>query len=163
MERFLFTIVLMFVTLLQSTFFPAMELLNIIPDFALVLLLVWSASRGMEEGLLWAFGLGLWMDFLTLDPLGTHVIPLLAVALIGGAVRGKLFRSGAVLPVVAVAGATIVYRVIGVLIQTFSGQGVEVTGEARLAILAALLNALLVPLVYGFLLMMDRWLPRRVS
>lgn len=163
MDRFLFTIVLMFMTLLQATFFPATELLSIIPDFALVFLLVWSASRGVQEGLLWAFGLGLWIDFLTLDPLGTHVIPLLAVAVIGGSVRGRLFRSGAVLPVVAVIGATLAFRVIEVLMQTFSGRGVEVAGEVRLAILAAFLNALLVPLVYGFLLMMDRWLPRRVS
>ena len=163
MDRFLFTIVLMFLTLLQATFLPAMELLNIVPDVALVLLLVWSASRGPEEGLLWAFGLGLWVDFLTLDPLGTHVIPFLAVAIIGGLVRGRLFRSGAVLPIVAVVGATIVYRLIEVLMQTFSGRAVELTGEVRLAVLAALLNALLVPLVYGLLLMMDRWLPRRVS
>lgn len=155
--------VLMFVTLLQATFFPAMELLNIIPDFALVLLLVWSASRGVEEGLLWAFGLGLWLDFLTLDPLGSHVIPLLVVAIIGGVTRGRLFRSGLVLPAVAVIGATMSYRLIEMLMKVFSGRGVEVTGEVRLALLAALLNVLLVPLVYGLVLVMDRWIPKRVS
>lgn len=163
MDRFLFTMVLMFVTLLQATFFPAMELLNIIPDFALVLLLVWSASRGVEEGLLWAFGLGLWLDFLTLDPLGSHVIPLLVVAIIGGVTRGRLFRSGLVLPAVAVIGATMSYRLIEMLMKVFSGRGVEVTGEVRLALLAALLNVLLVPLVYGLVLVMDRWIPKRVS
>jgi len=155
--------VLMFVTLLQATFFPATELLNIIPDFALVLLLVWSASRGVEEGLLWAFGLGLWLDFLTLDPRGSHVIPLLVVAIIGGVTRGRLFRSGLVLPAVAVIGATMSYRLIEMLMKVFSGRGVEVTGEVRLALLAALLNVLLVPLVYGLVLVMDRWIPKRVS
>ena len=163
MDRFLFSITLMFVTLLQATFFPATALLNIIPDFALVLLLVWSASRGVEEGLLWAFGLGLWIDFLTLDPLGTHVLPLLTVAIIGGLARGRLFRSGLVLPAVAVIGATITYRLVEMIVKVFSGRPVEMTGEIRLALLAALLNVLLVPLVYGFVLIMDRWIPKRVS
>lgn len=154
---------LMFVTLLQATFFPATMLLNIVPDFALVLLLVWSASRGLEEGLLWAFGLGLWLDFLTLDPLGTHVLPLLVVAVIGGLTRGRLFRSGLVLPAVAVIGATVAYRLIEMLVKVFTGRVVELTGEIRLALLAALLNVLLVPLVYGCILIMDRWIPKRVS
>lgn len=163
MDRFLFTMALMFVTLLQATFFPALELLNIMPDFALVLLLVWSSSRGVEEGMLWAFGLGLWFDFLTLDPLGTHVIPFLAVAIIGGITRGRLFRSGLILPALSVIGATLLYRLIEMLMKVFNGQPVEVIGEARLAILAALLNVLLVPLVYGWILMIDRWIPKRVS
>jgi rod shape-determining protein MreD len=162
-DRFLFTIALMSVTLLQATFFPATAVLYIVPDFALVLLLVWSASRGVEEGLLWAFGLGIWLDFLTLDPLGTHVLPLLAVAVIGGLARGRLFRSGLVLPAVSVIGATIAYRLIEMLVKVFSGRPVELTGEIRLALLAALLNMLLVPLVYGFVLIMDRWIPKRVS
>lgn len=163
MDRFLFSITLMSVALLQATFFPAAAWLNIIPDFALVLLLVWSASRGVEEGLLWAFGLGLWIDFLTLDPLGTHVLPLLTVAIIGGLARGRLFRSGLVLPAVAVIGATFTYRLVEMIVKVFSGRTVEMTGEIRLALLAALLNVLLVPLVYGFVLIMDRWIPKRVS
>jgi rod shape-determining protein MreD len=162
-DRFLFAMALMFVTLLQATFFPATMLLNIVPDFALVLLLVWSASRGVEEGLLWAFGLGLWIDFLTLDPLGTHVLPLLVVAIIGGLARGRLFRSGLIFPALAVIGATVAYRLIEMLVKVFSGRSVELTGEVRLALLAALLNVLLVPLVYGCILVMDRWIPKRVS
>lgn len=163
MDRFLFSMALMLVTLVQATFMPATAFLNIVPDFALVLLLIWSASRGIEEGMLWAFGLGLWLDVLTLDPLGTHVLPLLAVAIIGGLTRGRLFRSGLVLPAIAVIGATLSYRVIEMLMKMFSGRGVEVSGELRLALLAALLNVLLVPLVYGFVLVMDRWIPKRVS
>ena len=163
MDRFLFSIALMFVALLQATLFPASAVLNVIPDFALVLLLVWSASRGVEEGLLWAFGLGLWIDFLTLDPLGTHVLPLMVVAVIGGVTQGRLFRSGIVLPAVAVFGATMAYRLVGMTFNVFSGRTVEMSGEIRLALLAALLNVMLVPLVYGFVLIMDRWIPKRVS
>ena len=163
MDRFLFSMALMLVTLVQASFMPATALLNIVPDFALVLLLVWSASRGMEEGLLWAFGLGLWIDFLTLDPLGTHVLPLLVVAIVGGLTRGRLFRSGLILPAVAVVGATVSYRIVEMVIKVFSGRSVELTGELRLALLAALLNVLLVPLVYGLVLVMDRWIPKRVS
>lgn len=163
MDRFLFAISLMSVTLLQATFFPATNWLSIVPDFGLVLLLVWSSSRGVEEGVVWAFGLGLWLDFLTLDMLGTHVLPLLVVAVIGGLSQGRLFRSGLVLPAVAVIGATLAYRIVEMLVRVLTGDVVIVSAEVRLAVLAALLNVMLVPLVYGFVLIMDRWIPKRVS
>lgn len=163
MDRFLFAICLMSVALLQATFVPAANVLTIVPDVALVLLLVWSSSRGVREGVIWACGLGLWLDFLTLDMLGTHVLPLLVVAVIGGVSQGRLFRSGLVLPAVAVIGATLAYRIVEMLVRVLTGDVVLMPAEVRLAILAALLNVLLVPLVYGFVLIMDRWIPKRVS
>lgn len=163
MDRLLFAISLMSVALLQATFVPATNWLNIVPDVALVLLLVWSSSRGIEEGVVWALGLGLWLDFLTLDLLGSHVLPLMVVAVIGGLAQGRLFRSGLVLPAMAVIGATLAHRIVDILVRVLTGHVVIVPAEIRLAVLAALLNVLLVPLVYGFVLIMDRWIPKRVS
>lgn len=161
--RVLFALLLMFFALLQSSFLPATGLMGVVPDFALVFLLIWSSARGTPEGLIWAFGLGLWLDLLTLDPLGTHAIALLAVAAMGGAVRGRLFRSGAILPILAVIIATLAYGMLLIVVHLLQGVHVDVSGAMRLALLNALLNALLVPLAYGVLLMFERWVPRRVS
>ncbi|MFW6074714.1 MAG: rod shape-determining protein MreD, partial [Chloroflexota bacterium] len=107
MGRVLFALTLMVAGIIQASLSPSLQLLEVMPDFALVFLLIWSASYGVDEGLIWAFGLGLWLDFLTLTPLGSHAIPMLVVALVGGAVRGRFLRSGAILPIVAVVVATI--------------------------------------------------------
>lgn len=161
--RFLFATTLFFTGLIQASLLPSLALLEIMPNFALVFLLIWSASYGPEEGMLWAFGLGLWLDVLTLAPLGTHSIALLVVALVGGAVRGQFFRSGAILPVVAVIGATLAFGMIRMTMQYLSGGPVSFVASLRLAVIAAFLNALVVPFAYGALLMFERWAPRRVS
>jgi rod shape-determining protein MreD len=161
-SRGLFAVLLVFTALLQASFFPATGFIGIAPDFALVLLLVWSATRGIYEGLFWAFGLGLWMDLLTMDPLGTHAVALLAVAAIGGATRGKLFHSGMILPLVAILAATLAFSLVLLFLDALRGEGGDLAGMLRLALMTALLNALLVPLAYGFLFVFDRWVPRRV-
>ena len=160
--RILFAILLLLTGLLQATFFPATGAIGIVPDFALVFLLIRSSTHGVTEGMFWAAGLGLWIDLLTMDPLGTHVLALLVVALIGGATRGKLFRSGAVLPVLTVIAATMAYGLVLVILSFMAGDSVSVASAARLAVMTSLLNALLVPLAYGVLLVFDRWMPRHV-
>ena len=162
MSRVLFGALLLLTALLQATFFPATGLLSIVPDFALVFLLIRSATHGVSEGLIWAAGLGFWIDLLSMDPLGTHVLALLVVAVIGGATQGKLFRSGAILPVLTVLGATLAYSLVIVLLSLAAGETVGAGSALRLTIMTSLLNALLVPLAYGVLLVFDRWIPRRV-
>lgn len=156
-----FAALLLLIAMVQATFMPATGLLGIVPDIALVFILIWSATHGVYEGLFWAFGLGLWLDLLTLEPLGMHAIALLVVAVVGGATRGKLFRSGAILPVVAVVVATLASSLVQLLLRSFAGEVGDVAGALRLAVMAALLNALLVPLAYGCLFVFDRWIPHR--
>jgi len=160
--RILFALLLLVTALLQATFLPATGMLSIVPDFAMVFLLIRSATHGVSEGLVWAAALGLWIDLLTMDPLGTHVLALLVVAIIGGATRGKLFRSGAIFPLLAVLAATFAYSLVLVILSIAAGDPVGGVSAIRLTIMTALLNALLVPLAYGVMLVFERLVPRRV-
>lgn len=159
--RVLFGVLLLAAALVQATFLPALGLLAVGPDLALIFLLIWSATHGVREGLWWAFGLGIWLDLLTLDPLGAHVLPLLVVALIGGAAQGRLFRSGIILPMLAVIGASLASHLVAQLIDVARGEGMAALGLLRLAVTTAFLNALLVPLAWLVLLLVDRFIPRR--
>lgn len=148
--------------LIQATFLSTLGLIGIVPDITLVVLLIWSSSHGVTEGMAWAFGLGLWIDLLTMDPLGTHALALLIVGIIGGLMQGRFFRSGVFLPIAAAFGATIAYSIVAFLLTSAGGSGVDLVGMARFSVLSAFINALLVPLVYVFLLACDRWVPRHV-
>ena len=163
MSRLLFALLLMAAVLVQASFFPAIEGVEVIPNIALVLLLVWSASHSAEEGLIWAFALGLWFDMVTLDPLGIHAIPLLTVALAGWAVRGRFFRSGAILPIVAVVAVTIGAGFLGIVIDFLRGERILFVGQMRILLVMAFLNALFVPLIYLVVLIIERVTPGRVS
>ncbi|MEZ4523965.1 MAG: rod shape-determining protein MreD [Thermomicrobiales bacterium] len=163
MGRFLFALLLLSATLFQSSFLQAIDGVEVVPNIALVLLLVWSASHSVEEGLIWAFALGLWFDLLTLDPLGIHAIPLMIVALGGWVVSGRLFRSGAILPIVAVVAVTIAAGFVGIMFDVLSGERVLFLGQMRLLLVTAFLNALFVPLIYIVVLIIERVTPSRVS
>jgi len=160
--RIFFAILLLGTALLQATFVPATGFLGIVPDFALVFLLIRSSTHGLTEGLVWAGMLGFWIDLLVMEPLGTHVLALIVVAMIGAATRDKLFRSGAILPILTVLAATMAYSFVLIILSALAGDPVGGVGAIRLAIMTSLLNALLVPIAYGVLLVFDRWMPRRV-
>jgi rod shape-determining protein MreD len=163
MGRILFALLLITAALIQATFFQAIEGVEVIPNIALVLLLVWSTSHSVEEGLIWAFALGLWFDMLTLDPLGIHAIPFMLVALAGWAVRGRFFRSGAILPIAAVIAVTIGAGFVDIIVDLLRGERVLFVGQMRILLVMAFLNALFVPFIYLVVLIIERVMPSRVS
>ncbi len=163
MSRLAFALILIIASILQASFLPAVGILELSPNFVLVLLLIWSSNYGIEEGLIWAFFLGIWLDLLTLDPLGTQSIALMTVAVVGGSIQGRFFRSGAILPVVAVVVATITYYLTRLLLDVLSGDPVALVGSMRIVLISSLLNVLVVPLAYAGLLLSERLTPRRVS
>lgn len=110
-----------------------------------------------------AFGLGIWLDLITMDTLGTHVLTLLPVAVIGALASWRLLRSGMMLPILAVIAATIAAAFVDTVLTTLSGNVPEPFAATRLAIATALLNAVLVPFAWGFTLVIDRWIPRHAS
>ncbi len=163
MGRVLFGILLLIAGLIQVSLSPEMWIIDVTPNIALVFLLVWSASRGAEEGLIWAFGLGLWLDFLTLNQLGSSSLALMVVALVGASVHGRFFRSGAILPIAAVFIATIAHAFFTELVDAFGPGTFDPVATMRIAVLTGLLNMLVVPIIYLVTLFMERWLPTRVS
>ena len=62
MGRLLFAILIVTALFFQATIWQEVGPLAVLPDLVMVLLLVWSAMRGVPEGLFWAFGLGLLID-----------------------------------------------------------------------------------------------------
>lgn len=149
--------------LIQASFFPATGLIGMYPDLVLVFLLVWSAHHGVDEGLWMAFGLGLWLDVITMDRLGTHVLTLLPVAVIGALASWRLLRSGMLLPFLAVVAATLASAAVDSILSTLGGHTPELFAATRLAIATALLNAVIVPFAWGITLIIDRWIPRHAS
>ena len=153
MTRVVFGLLVVTAALSQATLMPELGLLEVLPNLVLVLLLVWSALRGVSEGLIWVFGTGLLLDLLAMDPLGTNGLALLVVALLGGGpARRRFFHSGMIFPIVVAVIATVAHAV---LLAALRDGG---AAALRLVALQALLNALLVPPLYLIAGWMDRWL-----
>ena len=163
MTRPLFAVFLFIAALLQSTLLPRWQLLVVTPGLVVVLLLAWSAYRGIPEALAWVLVAGLVLDVLALDRLGANALALLPVALLGGLSRGRFFHSALVFPMVLAMAATFLYVGTLLALRGLLGEGGDVSQMlGRVTVLQALLNALLVPPVYGIVGWLQRMEPERV-
>jgi rod shape-determining protein MreD len=160
-KRFLFALLLVATASVQVTLLPRLNPLQVSPDLVLGLILVSSSLNGVALGMAWAALAGLTMDLLTLEPLGSHGLALLLVAVIGGVARRRLFRSDVLVPMGLVVLATLTSQSISAGINWALGQRPAVELVARVALLTALLNVTAVPLVYGSIVMLERFGRRR--
>ena len=162
MTRPVFGLLLIAAALLQTALLPRWQVLAVFPSLVMVLLFAWSAYRALPEALLWAFAAGLLLDILGLDRLGTNALALLPVALLGGLSRGRFFQSGLVFPMVLAVVATFTYVATLLALRGLVGEGGGVEqAVGRITVLQALLNALMVPVVFALVGWLQRLEPER--
>ena len=172
MPRLVFAILLLLMALAQNTILPMGRIIGIAPDLVLVTLLLWSATVEPGEGLAWAFGIGIFIDLLTLAPLGSTALSLLPVALIGWLSRGRFFQSGLLFPLLMTLAATVAHS-LALMILTWllvllrlnpPGSGaIDPVATLQLATLGALLNAIIAPPLYVIVQSINRWIGRNES
>jgi rod shape-determining protein MreD len=155
--RFLLATILILVATAQGTLFTFASWFGIAPNLVLVLVLVLSTRFGVREGIVWAFGAGLMLDLLVLDPLGTNALALFPVAIIGGIARRPMLQSGLLLTMLMVLLATLAHFSVASLIDTLSGTGFAVSTSIRLGLVTSFLNTLVVPPLYGLVILLDRF------
>jgi rod shape-determining protein MreD len=154
--RLIFALAIATLAFAQAALIPAVNVLSIGPNFVLVLIMVWSAERGIAEGVIWALPVGILLDLLAIDPLGSNALALIPVAIIGGLARRRVFQSGVIIPMLLVLAATVAHQATASVIAVATGSSVSLLGTARLAILTALLNVAVVPLLYVGAAILDR-------
>ena len=160
MPRIVFAIFLALMALLQTTVLPMGRFIGITPDLVLVSLLLWSANREPREGLVWAFGIGIFLDLLTLSPIGSTSLALLPVAVTGWLSRTRFFQSGLLFPLLMTMVATLAHSLALLLLAPLTGNHLNLITVARLAMLGALLNAVVVPPLYLIVQLLERWIGR---
>jgi rod shape-determining protein MreD len=151
---------LMFFALLQTTVLPKANFLGIIPDLLLVSLLLWCAGREPGEGLLWTFGIGLFLDLLTMSPFGSSALILLPVTITAWFSRSPFFQSGLLFPMLMVMVATFLHGLAQTLLAPILGGHMNFVALVQLSTLGALLNALMAPLLYLIIQLLNRWMER---
>lgn len=162
MARPVFAALLIVAALLQTALLPRWQILAVTPGLVVVLILGWSAYRGLPEALAWVLAAGLLLDILGLDTLGANAMALLPVAVLGGLARGRFFHSALVFPMVLAMAATFAYVAVLLGLRGLLGEG---SGAAQvlgaMTLLQALMNAVLVPPIFGFLGWLQRTEPER--
>lgn len=144
--------------LAQVSLMPSAALGAAVPLLPLLLVVSWAQLRGARAALAWALAAGLLCDQLSIAPLGTFTVPLLAATLVVAAGAGRL-ADALVMPAVFAAAATTVFVVVQLGVLGATGRVVDARPESvlRLVVPSVLLNLLWLPIVYFPL----RWWARR--
>jgi rod shape-determining protein MreD len=154
--RLSFAILLILIAVAQSTLASLTQMFGIAPNVVLVMVLLLSTRFGVREGVAWAFGAGMVLDLLALDALGSNGLALIPVALIGGLAQRPLLQSGLLLSMLMVLVATVAHFVVASVIDMFVGGGYAFLVSIQLGLVTALLNTLVVPPLYGLVILFDR-------
>lgn len=152
-----------FLTVLQSAVLPHLTLAGIVPQLAIVIVLVWAQLRGTYEGLLWAFIAGLFLDLFSSGPMGATALSLMiAIVLIGRAQR-ILPENPFLLPVLLSGLGFAIYFILYVLLGRVTGYGFTWRTLASLP-QVTLFHALLGLPLYWLFHSLDRALyPRQIE
>lgn len=64
--------------ILQASVLPRLAIAGVVPQLTFVVAVAWGLLRGMDEGLVWAFIAGIWVDLFSVTPLGLSSLAFMA-------------------------------------------------------------------------------------
>ena len=135
--------------LLQSTVFAQIQLMDATPELMYLITVVMAMIEGPQTGAISGFAAGMGQDFLLNHPKGITALTLTILGYVVGRVRQYIVTPSPLLPVLLVAASTAVgvifYGFVAYLLGQLPG---GIIFLLRTALLSALYNALLTPLVY---------------
>jgi len=152
---------MLFLAVVQTAVLPFFPLFGLSPQLPFLVALAWALLRGMEEGIIWAFIGGLFIDLFSVTPLGvssfSFMAGIAAVLWIQQAIPTSRFLLPVLLAVLSTVVSLLVYFII---LRTLN----IVIGFAGLptTLPLALFHALLILPVYWFAFAIDRRMRPRI-
>jgi rod shape-determining protein MreD len=138
--------------LLQSTIFTQVKLVGVRPELLYVVTISMAILQGPNEGAIVGFAGGMAQDFLLNQPKGITALTLTLLGYAVGLARQYIVSPSPLLPTVLVAVGTFAGVIFYEIVSFLLGQSDDpLLFSLRVALLTAVYNAILTPLVYPVL------------
>ena len=159
-------IFLFIASLVQAVVLPQAAPISARPHFVVLLVVAVCLVEGLYEASMWGFVGGVLLDLMNgpAYPIGSHALLLVLVALFASLGQANPFHNLLLVPLTTVFFATIFYYVMNMtlLMALGHGQVAFVDTLLRVALPGAVLNAILMPVVYSIMLWLSEKIGRRV-
>lgn len=99
-------------TILQSTLIPHFPILGVTPQLWLLATIAWALLRGWQEGIMWAFVAGVFIDLYSATPMGVTSLALMAAVGVVVLLQRNLPRYRVIIPVILTLIGTLVFWLI---------------------------------------------------
>lgn len=161
MSIYLVIPLLLIVGILQAAVIPHLALWGVFADLPALVVVSWSLLEGTRQGVVWGFIAGLIVDLFSGAPFGAATLSLMAVGALSGLGQAAVFRTHVALPLLAMFLATLVYDLLFLLVVQIAGTPVAwLDSLARIVLPSAVLNTVLMPVVYLIMRGLHTWLVR---
>ena len=136
-------------SILQSTILSKLLPSNVVPDIAMIILVVLAVRYGSIPGEISGFLVGLSIDAISLAPFGFHAFIFVLLGYLSGKVRSSLSFNPILVPVMVIALATLVKYISAILLSFFFGLNLGLMRYFSLRTVWELLaNIVLAPLIF---------------
>ncbi|MBF6612065.1 MAG: rod shape-determining protein MreD [Chloroflexi bacterium] len=159
------TILLFIASLVQSVVLPQVVPISARPQIVVLLVVAVCLAESLHEATLWAFIGGLFLDLMSWPayPLGTHALVLVLIALLASMGQADPFHNRLLVPLGTVFLATFGYQLFTMgLSMALGHQMAFLDNIVRVALPSAILNTILMPVVYSSMLWLSEHVGRRV-
>ncbi len=149
-------------SIVQSSILSRLPIIGVAPQLLFVVALGWGLLRGLEEGLIWAFIAGFFVDLFSLAPMGVSALAFMAGVTPVLLQRALPPRRLLVAALLAALG-TLIYLAAYAIILQFTAFSVTLSGMTDLLPLIPIHAVIIMPvyLLLEYLLRVTR--PRRVE
>ncbi|ROR29141.1 rod shape-determining protein MreD [Mobilisporobacter senegalensis] len=111
MKRFgIMLIIIILCFLLQSTFFQALALADVVPNLLLIITVAVGYMRGRKEGLVIGLICGLLSDFVYSDVIGVCALIYMVIGYLNGIFNMLFFRDVLTIPILLIGVSDLVYN-----------------------------------------------------
>lgn len=148
---------------LQASLLPYFPILGIVPQLLFLVAIAWGLLHGVNEGLVWAFVGGLFVDLFSISPLGISAIAYMTAVPLIVWIGTLLPQNRYIIPMIQTALATFIAMMVNFLLLRLFGLPL---GWDFLEMVppTAILHAALVLPIYWLMFRIDRLLrPRAVE
>ncbi len=105
--------------LIQAIILPRLRMYGGQPDLVVLIVLSWAVFDEAQEGMVWAFIGGLFLDLFSGAPLGISSLVLVPITYLVGLTEARVYRTTILLPLLLAGGGTLAYHVIYLLAIRF--------------------------------------------
>ncbi len=142
-------------TVLQTAVLPYFPLFDVTPSLPFLVALAWGLLRGQNEGVVWAFIAGFFMDLFTAAPVGGLALTYTIAVLAASVINDVLPTNRTVVPMLLAAIATIIQQLLyAIFLAIFGYSIVQVMAASLLPIV--LLHTFLILPIYWLLYLLQR-------
>jgi len=147
----------------QTAVLPRFPILGLVPLLPFLVALAWGLLRGINEGIVWAFVGGLFLDLFSVSPLGATALAFMLAITAVTWIENAFPTSRFFLPVIMAALATLIYLFVHLILLRLLGHPINLQTAAELSPTALLHGALILP-IYWFMYYLDQlFRPRPVK